>query len=411
MEVTFLFLIVVGSLLLIQKYKEGNWINLVSILMGPYWLIVFFNNLFVSKMGFYRISDEVLIMLMFSFIFFFFGSLIFSVQRRFYSKSECWQMLQRYDLIKMRKFLGLVGFLGIAKLLYLIHKGSFYIDFDEMEGVMTSGIVGHLLLASFSVLPIYILYYSYDRKITNLFPIILILIITFSGFIKYTIMGVFVSLFIFLLLYRRDMLKRAMIILVGLVFITFFSNYAIGFALSGTEVAPDFFIQHFWKYFSGSVIYSNYNFTIGIGENAGIGYKIMTFLCALPNMFLSLFNEVWFPYKGQEMLPVSDIGEESNVVDAIGYLFPSKSDIIEVFLFYIVLFLLGLLFSYIYKTHTLKKPYFDTFIANFLCYFVFFSFFGTFYINSGPWEIISYSLFVPKFFYKHEKNTVQHIRA
>ena len=165
---------------------------------------------------------------------------------------------------------------------------------------------------------------------------------------------------------------------------------------------------HFWKYFSGSVIYSNYNFTSGISVDVDMGTKFMTFLCALPNMFLSLFDDPLFPYKLLPMLPVSNFGEESNVVDAVGYLFPSKAGDTEFFLFYVLMCFLGFLFAFLYKKHNnINRNYFDTFLSNLMCYFLFFSFFGTFYVNSAPWEMLVWSLVLPKFFIKRNQNVLK----
>ncbi len=66
-----------------------------------------------------------------------------------------------------------------------------------------------------------------------------------------------------------------------------------------------------------------------------------------------------------------------------------------------ILFILGALMAYIYKKHMKSSMYYDVFIVNFLCYFVFFSFFGTFSINSAPWEILIYSIFIPNLFIKN----------
>lgn len=408
---TILFLLISCSLIWIQKRREGNWINMVSILIGPYIPIVFFNNFYVYKLGFYKIQDEVLIMLLWAFISFFIGSLFLkSDSKRNSVEGEL--LLRNYDINKLNLFLLLVGVLGMFKLLLMIRSGVFVSDASDAEGMITGGLVGHFLLASYSVLPIYFLYWTTQKSFKNLIPIILILIVTFSSLIKYNIIGVFVSIYIFLSMYKKRVLKKATIILVGSVVIVFSVNYIISFLVVDQEATAEFIVGHLWKYTSGSVIRDNYIFTSGNNVGVSIWYKIATFFSSIPNMFLSVISDIrLFPYKGQDLLPVSDFGEESNVVDAVGYLFPSKGSLFDIIEFGIVFFLLGFVFSYIYKKHMHVSCYYDTFISNFLCYFIFFSFFGTFYINSGPWEIIIYSLFVPKFFLKHEKNTIQHLRA
>ena len=404
MTITILFLFIVGSLIYLQKIREGNWVNLISILMGPYFLIVLFNNLYVYKLGFYIISDDTLILLLSSFFMFYIGTLVANIRKTMYTEEKCRRMLENYNMAKMNLFLTIVAVVGLLKVLFAYRQGIFQTDFDEMEGYVTSGILGHLLFASFSVLPIYVLYCIEKKSYKLTIPVVAIFFVTFCGFIKYTIMGLLVSTFLFIAQYRVNLIKKSMILLLFFVVFFFFANYALGFAIAGSEVDPSFYLGHFWKYFSGSVIYCNYNFTSGISVGIDMGTKFMTFLCALPNMFLSIFAEPLFPYKLLPMLPVSNFGEESNVVDAVGYLFPSKADEIDIVLFYLLMCLIGSLFAFLYKKHnSIHKKYFDTFLSNLMCYFLFFSFFGTFYVNSAPWEILVWSMFFPNYFVKRKQ--------
>lgn len=391
-------------MVLYQRWKEGNWVNLISVFMGPYIPLVFLNNFFVYKNGFDKINDDVLVMILTSFIVFFSGSLLFKVKKNSTNKEEDnVSKLSRYDFKKMRTFLIFIGLIGIVKIIILYLQGSFSSNIDDVEGVMGGGAIGHLLLASYSLLPIYFMYWTYNRKLTILMPIILIMIVTFSSFVKYNIIGLFVSFFLFLALYRKSVLKRSLLILVSFVGVVFYVNYAISFVVVGNDMTTQFILNHFWMYIAGSLIYDNYIFLYGIRPGIGVFYKLGTFIFALPNMFLEkTFDFKLFPHVRQEDLSISDFGETSNVVDAIGYLYPSKCDVLEVIIFYVILFILGALMAYIYKKHMKSSKYYDVFIVNFLCYFVFFSFFGTFYINSAPWEILIYSIFIPKLFIKNE---------
>lgn len=391
-------------MVLYQRWKEGNWVNLISVFMGPYIPLVFLNNFFVYKNGFDKINDDVLVMILTSFIVFFSGSLLFKVKKNSTNKEEDnVSKLSRYDFKKMQTFLIFIGLIGIVKIIILYLQGSFSSNIDDVEGVMGGGAIGHLLLASYSLLPIYFMYWTYNRKLTILMPIILIMIVTFSSFVKYNIIGLFVSFFLFLALYRKSVLKRSLLILVSFVGVVFYVNYAISFVVVGNDMTTQFILNHFWMYIAGSLIYDNYIFLYGIRPGIGVFYKLGTFIFALPNMFLEkTFDFKLFPHVRQEDLSISDFGETSNVVDAIGYLYPSKCDVLEVIIFYVILFILGALMAYIYKKHMKSSKYYDVFIVNFLCYFVFFSFFGTFYINSAPWEILIYSIFIPKLFIKNE---------
>lgn len=410
MTTTIFFIVISISFIVYQRQKERNWVNHISLLMAPYIPLVFLNNFYIYKFGFDRIMDEVLLVILFSFLFFFLGSLLFPsppISRTLYDNQ---QKLNKYDISKIRKFLTFVGVLGMLKILYLFKQGTFTDTFDEAEGVMGNGLIGHLILASNSLFPIYFYYWLKNKGIWNLIPLLLIIVVVFSSFIKYNVMGLVVSTFIFLMIYEKRVLKKALIVLVLFILFLFVANYALGFYLSGTEVDSSFYIGHLWAYVSGSLIYDNYLFADNFSHHSDIFYKLASYFCALPNMFIQKFGgEKIFPFEGQEMMPIGSLGEESNIFDAICYLFPSKGGIVDIFLFYIIIFLFGVLFSYLYYNHLKSKMYFDVFIVNLLCYFIFFSFYGTFYIHSGPWEILIWSLFFPRLFYKKKflKNEIE----
>ena len=63
-------------MIVIQTKREGNFINLASLLMAPYIAFVFINNFFFYKRGFYKISDAVLLMILSAFVCFFISGLM-----------------------------------------------------------------------------------------------------------------------------------------------------------------------------------------------------------------------------------------------------------------------------------------------------------------------------------------------
>ena len=390
-------------LIVLQKYREGRWINLLSLLMTPYVCIVFINNFFIYRMGFYRISDNVLIMFLMAFIAFFLGTLIFKVRANVHNEIDNELILKRYDINKIKMYLYLVGVLGLIETFIYYRQGLvFSVDVDS-EGVMGNGPIGHLLLSSFSVLPIYFLYWTYNKKVTDLIPVILIIIVAFSSLIKYNVIGPVITLFIFVSIYRQSLLKKGAFILCLCVFLLFVGNYAFGFLIAGSDVDPTFYLGHFWAYFAGSAIYDNYLFTTGVNFDHDIFYKLLMFLFALPNMFFQkFFDERYFQ---QEILPMNDIsnfGEQSNILDVIGYLYPYRGDVFDIILLLIVVFLTGVLFSFIYY-YTYRQSSFNTFLANFLTYFVFLCFYSPFFVLPAPWEIIIWALILPSLFLKRKR--------
>lgn len=411
---TTIFVIVIVLILLYQKHREGRWFNLLSIFMFPYLVIVFFNNFIFYKIGFYKISDQVLIMILCAFLAFFLGTLFFRYKSTSYDEVNNIKLLNQYNFKAIKNFLYITGVLGLCECYVLYRRGLIFNSDGDLEGVMGNGPIGHLLLASYSVLPIYFLYWTYHKKKTDLLPIILVLIVAFSSFIKYNILGPVITLFIFVCLYKKSILKKSLIIFSIFIIFFFVANYAIGFALVGSEVPTQFYFSHFWAYFSGSVIYDDYIFTDGVRVGVNIFYKITTFICALPNMFFNkILNETFYVYDLIPMRNISTFGESSNIVDIVGYLFPSHGDPIEIFWFLLIFFITGILFSYIY-CKVCERRQFSPFLANFLTYFIFLDFYSPFFVLSAPWEIIIWATILPNLFKKHktknhESNRVQFI--
>ena len=403
---SYLFLFVTGLIIYIQYKREENMVSLVSLLTTPYFFIVLFNNLLFVRNGFYKISDPVLLMIMSSLVVFFLGSILAkprSIPKL--AESENNARFDKYRIEAIRNILLIIGIMGIIKVAFLIVSGRFNsANFNDAEGLVNSGIVGHLLLFSYAILPIDFLYWLENKKkISYLIPVLAILSVAFASFIKYNVIGVVITLFIFTCIYKRSLTKKAVIVVVSVAISLFIGNYTLGFFIKSVNVASSFYKNHLWSYMAGSVIYDNHLFPDGINTQISLGYKIMTFLMAFPNMFIKKFNggAGIFQHVKKPHLPVGVVyGQTANVTDAFGYLFPVKQGVLSVIIYYLIIFLFGFGFSMMYIKAKRKNAYFNTFICNFMTYFVFFSFFGTFYISPGPWEILIYSSTVPFLFLK-----------
>lgn len=397
----FLFLSVSSIIIFLGYRKQKNIINPISLLMMPYLLLVLFNNTLAYRIGFYKVDDKVLAMYSLSFIFYYIGTIFSSINnKKIYLREDYNKFIfLNYKINLMTNILLIIGIIGLIRLFYLIKVFSF----SEFEGMMGNGIVGHLILLSYSIAPIIFLYWLDNKKrIKCLIAVILILIATFSTFIKYNAIGFIINIFIFVSLYKKSILKKSVIIIIFIIIILFVSNYAISFYFFNVKPSTEFYLKHFLTYALGSIINSNHIFLEGINTHLTLFHKIMIFIFALPNMFFNkIIGKVFFPWSiaTYDFYPISD-NESSNVMDAIGYLYPSYGSEIEIMIFYIFMLVIGFIFYKIY-IYSIKKIYvFNTLISNFMTYFIFLSFFGTFYMLPSPWEILIYSIFVPKLFLK-----------
>lgn len=404
--ILFMFVFLTILMIFIQSKREKNVINIVSLLMTPYVFITIVNNLFAYKMGFYLISDKVLVMLLSAFVCFFLGNIIISPRGvPLLAEDDNQLRFEQYNIPAMTRTLLIIGTIGVIKIGQMILNGSLRLAIQEDSlDILGGGLVGHLTLLSYSILPIVFLYWIENkRKISCLVSVLLIMAVTFASFVKYNVIGLAVSQFIFVLMYKKSLLKRAIILLVSFTLIAFIGNYAISFWLNNAVVKGSFYTNHLWVYISGSVIYDNHIFDGSLNNGFSIFYKLGTFIFALPNMFIQKATGGFklFPHVKKDFLNVGSLyGQTSNVTDAVGYIYPAGGDIFDSIIFLIVMFIIGMVFAKIYTKGKRRNDRFDTFTCIFLTYFVFFSFFGTFYINPGPWEMLVYSIIIPRLFLK-----------
>ena len=391
--------IIFSSLMIIYQYKrEKNIINLISILMAPYVIIVLFNNFLFCKMGFYKIEDEPLFMILSAFIVFFVGSWVAAktTKRTVVSEKNTEFQLVKYNLKKIKRFLWIIAIASFVKIIYGLRIGEIF-----NEGYMGGGILGHLLLLSYSLVPIVFLYWTYNKKkVSCLILVLFYLIISFSSFIKYNVISLVVIIFLYLTMARKSLVKKAVILLVSFVMILFVLNYAIGFYAQQVRNVPStFYLNHFWTYCAGALINANTRFVGTIGKDISVIHKLMIYFFALPNMFLNKLGMQLFPWDGAldfTNYQISITGNYSNVVDAVTRLYPNNRDLLEVLIFYVVVFGVGFFFMRLYSRW--KRKELSPSLPIFLTYFVFLSFFGTFYMLPGPWETLVWSLFIPKLF-------------
>lgn len=410
-----LFDVLVGVLVVSQFNREKNWINIISVLMMPYALFATLNNFVFVKFGFYPITSNTLIMLGCSFVLFWFGGVAFNSNvKRTFDEKENSKILAEYDLKGMTVLLYIIAVMGVAKLAISYMAGAFSSSaINTAEGLMGSGLIGHFLLLSYSILPIVFLAWVEEKKMKYIIPILLIAVVTFSSLIKNNIIGMIMELFLFITRYKKSTVKKSILVCLGLIVAVFLGNYFITFFISKSSVTSTFYINQLFVYCSGSMINDNKIFTDGIRVNTGLFHKLMTAILGLPNMFIEkLVGHPIFPFESLPEMNVGSVyGQTSNVVDSFGYFFPSKGSMADVILYGIFVLAIGFVFSLVYYKSSLNRNGFNVFICCFMTYFVAFSFFGTFYILSAPWEILVYSLIIPRCFHKPKRRLSFRLRG
>lgn len=420
------------------------------ILTFPYVAIIVVNNLIAVHWGFYKISVSTITFLGISFGLFLLGILFYRFKNRIFRrknvtdfvqsiKLEYYQLKEKWvskktspnknsEKIHSRKqkkgenkeavlkfeFYNMPAILKYAvicegiitiRVLYIILKYGFaFFAADENEGYLMTGILGHLLLTLYVVIPILFYYWlRYKKNILFLISSLYGIGLFFLTFVKYHSICLIVLIYIFIVCEDKKYLKKGIIIIASTCILAFILSYSVTFISRGTakDVDISFYIYHLWKYVGGSVINDNHIFTDGIRIDVSFFFKIGTILFALPNMFINkIFGTQFFVMESLPMLQVADMEERSNVVDFIGYMYPSKGEFLEIVCFGIFMIGFGFLSQHFYACNEKAKKGFYLPTSVYLTFFCFFSFFSTYGTLSTVWEILVMSYIIPHFFRK-----------
>ena len=393
-------------MILYAQWVTSSLLNVFTIFAAPYLIMVLLNQLVgVSLVGMYYISDPVMLMLFGAISAYFLGCLPLLKKIDINDDYSLKSRFEQYNMRAMVVVLFIIGSLVVLRAVLATGSESFDVDdFDTSTESVLSGPIAHIRLIGYALMPIVLLWGIETKQKMAIVGIVLMLVGTFSSFKKNSIFCMLVTLVIFVALYRKKLTRPMICALVALVPVLFFLNYYIGFFVRGAaeNVTGEFYIRQFFTYSSGSLVYDNYVFDGGVRVGVSLVEKCLIFLFALPNMFFNkLFGFQLFTHQKQAFLPICESGSTSNVTDFIGYMYPSKGSTVEIIGFLMFFCVLGFVVSAIVNSLISRnKTRFSTGLAIFLSEFLFFSFFGTFYINPTPWESLVLSGIIPWLFLK-----------
>lgn len=408
-----LFVLVCAIFIWVSYNINGRILNIPTVFFAPYVFIIIINNYVMSRYGFYEISTDTINMLLIAAFFVSIGSILADIIRKkrsnvhlYYEQSD--EKFNYYKFKKMLWYVIVVEAITIIRfLLTLFSEGAIYVVSDAYESGLLRGPLGHLFLTIYPLLPLLFYYWLKHRKDwLYLFASCFGLCLFFLTFVKYHSIGLVVITFFFVSLEDRKYFKKGLFLVLGLAVGFFVLNYFVSFTARGTTglLKENYYLEHLWNYIAGSLIYDNYIFTLGVRPGVSVLYKLMSFIMTPLNLVLNKLGfEMICPHIALPFLSVGLNGERGNVVDAFGYLYPSHGNIFDYAFYIVALVFIGFAFTCIYnKGLKLKKKYAIS-LSIFLSMFVFFSFFGTFYVSIVPYEMLLWSTVMLKIFDKRFK--------
>ncbi len=409
-----IFEVVIIGLLLFDYKLNFYRISPFSAIAVPYVVLIFLNNIVAVEYGFYRISDNVILMELSALVCFFIGAVISrGIYRRDLRKGASsstlgHKKLANYKVDNIYRYCCIVIGIEILRIIYIaLIYGIRFFFMPENEGFILRGLLGHLLLTIYPLLPIIFFAWINDKKKKKYILLCMAgAAILFSSFVKYHVIGLMVLMFLFVCMEYRQYLYKGIIVIIVCCCTFFILNYFVTFLYRKMSVNSSFYFAHLWKYLAGSLIYDNIIFTNGLRIGMSGFYKLGNIFFSLPNMFISKFMGIKFFSEVEEVLQfvdVSTIGESGNVVDFIGYLFPSKGNFLSRIGFAFIMTGFGFIMNICYLRSINNTKEFLLSINIAITFFCFLSFFAVYGSLIPPWEILVWSFIMPKLFYKHRK--------
>lgn len=405
-------------LMLVASYKiYKKMITPFNLMAVPYAIIILLNNYWAVDIGFYPIIDQVILMILAGLSFVFCGTLLANNKRKLASlnyvkeKEKDVSEFQLYNMKGILYYVLFVDFISFLRFVFAYMKGGwlFFVS-DVNEGYMMSGIGGHFLLSAFPLIPIVFYYWLKNKhEIVYFVSCILAFFLVALSFVKYHILSLFLYIYLFVAFKDRRYFRIGTIFVVVIVMLFFMGNYFITFLIRGSELNDTFYLMHFWKYVGGSLIHDTLIFTTGMNVEGESLIKLNNIIFTLPDYLLIPFvgERVFFTELDSKVYleSVGNMGEVGNVIDFIGYMFPSVGNLPDYIVFAFTFLLLGYISSCLYNMaikdlNNYAKLTGTLIFLTFFCLLAFFSVYG---LLSTTWELMVWSFTIPHLFYKRRK--------
>jgi len=384
----FLFSISTIFMFAILTKFYGKVINPFSVLTLPFLSIFLFNNIIGINLGFYRISDQVMVFVLLIFISFFISNLLVLL---FSSKMN--RKIKRLRIKKINFAMKIAMSISLFSFILLFIKAYFKIGLDNffsdnMGLVIGQGIFAHISMLGYPAF-IYFSYRFFIRKNKlSLFFMFSYLFFSFGSMTKYHVIFPIIGAFILISFYVDNLkIIKYSIMLFTVIIILFISNYSIYFNTLSFEIIQ-WASNHIILYIiGGSIVFSQMiDINLMFYSTISLFERISNVL--LPTYF-SKFGISFFPSAGY--MTISDTGAKSNVSTFFG----SAYYFLDFFGVIVLIFILGLIVSTIYiialKSENLILRIFS---AHFMT-IIFLMFFGNYFSLLGIWERGFWILFIP----------------
>ena len=395
----------------LSKKLTGTVFNSFLLIMGPYLIIIIINNIFAYKFGFFKISNGAILVHLLAFSSFFAGAaykvgiinpLKNKLNRKRHFASSQIDINDPSFLRFINIFVTVVGLLCLANI-FLSFRTLNSVGGGNLEHLAAKGVLGHLLLGARIFVPILLDVGLQKKNKRYLFSSILIIIVTFSSFIKYHIIGLTLYLYsYFFWKNRKKIIKYTFLLIIG-VFALFSVNYIIDFLSKGLTYdfyGSDYYVRKFWHYIAGGTIKVN-----DLVGNETVTYNMFDFIihnaAAYPNMFIQKVGldviEPFGHFGTVEGFTPIGYNINSNVISFLGQMYNNGAIMPFVFL----TFLFGLIAQSCWDAIRFSSKVNKVLSSSIIFSFFLFSFFHNMWRGAiQPWELTIFAYILPVLFWK-----------
>lgn len=386
-------------LLLMSKYFRAKIVDAYFLIMSPYVFIIIINNLVMVETGFDVISDRIIYIHVLGILLFYVGAF----------GGECLMSKMKfkplfkptmYENISLKKLIVLTFFLvvavGLGKSL-LIYKYGLIGFISGGDSIKMFSIFNHLILLLYPCTMMLCDYALKERKRYYYVLVALAIFLVFSSFIKYHIISLLISIFIYIIIRKPKYFIKCGIATLALIVTSFVINYMLDFMSNDIQVENQFYYNHLWQYVGGSTIVMEYMENY-IGNNSN--YSIIEWLWGMVTSFPTIFTKAFFDtaisdYDFSTTLPMVKIGNASgsNVVGILGSAF-LQGNMLSFSLFMIGW---GMIVQFVVtnlnqrNTNTVAP----VLVGSIFLSFNILSFFSSFFVLSNPWETMLCAAILP----------------
>lgn len=399
----YLLIVITILIVIINKFIFKRYATAYSVIMIPYAVIAIFNNFYVTRYGFYAITEKTLFMIIVGSISFFMGSIILhSLYGKIHTGRISKGEINTINIRKAANYVSAILLIRIINLLYIFGTHSLNaIIANDFSLLIARGLMGHLMISAFPFVPL-IFYNWLQDKSEKKYLIITItfFILAFIETEKAQVLTITIAVFLYCILRNEKYLAIGTVLLVVLVTVFFISNYAIKFVLQGffDRVDTTYYWYRFWNYIAGGVINSRIVTDIAMDIPINAFHYVLDVLLSIPNLFLlGLANitigpdvRLAIPYI-KDFVSVTNYttgaaAQRGNVISTMAFIYGNGN----LFAFIPVMMLWGMISEYFFGKMLRSKK--DANILLCCCYmsFSFISFFGSYYTAASFTERLIY---------------------